>query len=87
MALTYKKLSELADMTSSTIDSTTRLAVTTGSTKVNNNLKVSDLVVNNLTTNNQYQALSPLKAKNFKTKRLRWPIQHSLGLQCLKISP
>ena len=64
MALTYKKLSELADMTSANIDTTTKLVVTTGSTKVNNNLKVTDLIVDDLSTNNSYRALSAKQGYN-----------------------
>jgi hypothetical protein len=63
MALTYKKIGELTDMTSANINDTTKILATTGSTKVNNNLKVSDLIVDNLSTDNRYQALSAKQGK------------------------
>jgi len=69
MALTYKKLSELTDMTSANIDTTTKLVVTTGSTKVNNNLKVTDLIVDDLVTNNQYRALSAKQGKKLEDEK------------------
>lgn len=69
MALTYKKLSELSDMTSSQIDTTTKIVVTTGSTKVNNNLKVTDLIVDDLATANQYRALSAKQGKKLQDEK------------------
>lgn len=69
MALTYKKLSELTDMTASNIDTTTKLVVTTGVSKTNNNLKVSDLVVDDLVTSNSYRALSAKMGKKLQDEK------------------
>lgn len=58
MALTYKKLSELSEITQEQIDSTTKIPVTTGSQKANKNLKITDLIADDLVTNNEFVALS-----------------------------
>lgn len=69
MALTYKKLSELPALTSSQIDTTTQIVVTTGVSKTNGNLNVSDLIVDDLVTSNSYRGLSAKMGKKLQDEK------------------
>lgn len=58
-----KKLSEFSTILSSAIGSLTKLVALNGDPEENVNINVSDFVVNDLTTNNQYRALSAAQGK------------------------
>lgn len=63
MALENKKLSAYADLASANIDTTTKLVVLTGATKVNANLPVTNFIEDSLTSTS---AVKPLSAKQGK---------------------
>lgn len=63
MALENKKLSAYDDLASANIDTTTKLVVLTGSTKVNNNLPVTNFIEDSLTSTS---VVKPLSAKQGK---------------------
>lgn len=64
MALENKKLSAYDDLASANIDTTTKLVVLTGATKVNNNLPVTNFIEDSLTSTS---VVKPLSAKQGKT--------------------
>lgn len=63
MALENKKLSAYDDLASANIDTTTKLVVLTGATKVNNNLPVTNFIEDSLTSTS---VVKPLSAKQGK---------------------
>jgi hypothetical protein len=63
MALTNKKLSTYDDLSSANIDTTTKLVVLTGATKVNANLPVTNFIEDTLTSTS---VVKPLSAKQGK---------------------
>ena len=63
MALENKKLSTYADLASANIDTTTKIVVLTGATKVNNNLPVTNFIEDSLTSTS---VVKPLSAKQGK---------------------
>lgn len=63
MALENKKLSSYDDLASANIDTTTKLVVLTGATKVNSNLPVVNFIEDTLTSTS---AVKPLSAKQGK---------------------
>ena len=69
MALTEKKLSEYSDITSGQIDATTRVPTITGSPLTNKNLKISDLVVDDLNTSNSFRPLSSKMGKKLQDEK------------------
>jgi len=66
MALENKKLSTYDDLLSSNIDTTTKLVVLTGATKVNANLPVTSFVEDSLTSNSVVKPLSAAKGKSLQ---------------------
>lgn len=69
MALTYKKLSDLQDVAPANINSTTKFIITTGEVKTNNNLKVSDFVVDDLITSSTTRPLSSRMGKKLQDEK------------------
>jgi len=63
MALENKKLSTYDDLASANIDTTTKLVVLTGATKINANLPVADFIEDTLTSSS---VIKPLSAKQGK---------------------
>lgn len=63
MALENKKLSSYDDLASANIDTTTKIVVLTGATKVNNNLPVTNFIEDTLTSTS---TVKPLSAKQGK---------------------
>lgn len=63
MALTYKKISELDNLSPEAIDDATKLITTIGVNKLNKNLPIKDFVEDSLTSTSKYKALSAKKGK------------------------
>lgn len=66
MALQTKKLSHYDDLESSSIDSTTKIVVLTGSVKTNKNLPLSNFIEDSLTSDNPLKPLSAKQGKALK---------------------
>ena len=67
MALENKKLSSYDDLASANVDTTTKLVVLTGTTKVNNNLPVTNFIEDSLTSISTVKPLSAKQGKVLKT--------------------
>lgn len=67
MALENKKLSAYGDLASANIDTTTKLVVLTGATKINANLPVTNFIEDSLTSTSVVKPLSANQGKVLKT--------------------